>query len=750
MSGCVVVTGVGSLSAAGPDAQALYEAVSVGGSCLGLVQDPRYKPTQRVMAGFVKEVPDISAVLPAGWPAPDRFGALALVAAQQAIAQAQLDPAGLGTRMGVMMGTCSGPTTALEQHYLAMLHGACDRSPEQAFRLSYDSAVRLLAWVFGIQGPSGTVTTACSAGSTAVGMCLDLIRCGMCDAALVGGADAFNISTQIGFDGLKAPSDGACSPFSTPVGLCLGEGSAFLVLESLAHARSRGATVLGVILGFGTSNDAYHSSAPDPTGRGQALAVARALENAGVASERVVYVNAHGTGTSANDKAETKVVRRVFGAEADAMSVSSQKAVFGHTLGAAGAIELAGALQCCNRGVLPPTANFSDPREGCDLDYVREPGRAFPADRLWVKENFAFGGHNAALVLGTPAAADEPLAKPVPSRRICVAGIGLVTSAGAGREPYLRLLGGGDLALSSCEATGHPAIRAALVPESVDAALERRLGLRRMDKATSIGAISAYHALAEAGISLRPDALAAVGLFMGHASGSNAAESVFLPELLQNDYVLQKVTEFTQVVPNATAGGICRALGLRGHNASFCFGEGAGLPSLLMAACALQNGHGPYVLAGSVDVLTERGWGHFLPASDVPLAEGAIFFLLEEESHIRARGGHALAVIEGMAWETRHSSFPEDPSELAERQRATAAAALSQAGFDPQEAGHAFDVVRGVSAGTGWAEASQPLFDIAGAILPDAPGTGFSRPLLHTVSARQGMCFSIVFTPFEG
>jgi len=750
MSGCVVVTGVGSLSAAGPDAQALLEAVSNGRSCLGLVKDPRYKPTHRAMAGFVKDVPDICAALPAGWPAPDRFGALALVAAQEAMAQAKLDPAGLGTRMGVMMGTCSGPTTALERHYQAMLGGVCDRSSDQAFRLSYDSAVRLLARVLGIRGPSGTVTTACSAGSTAVGMCVDLIRCGMCDVALAGGADAFNISTQIGFDGLKAPSEGVCSPFSTPIGLCLGEGAAFLVLESLAHARKRDATMLGVILGFGTSNDAYHSSAPDPTGRGQSLAVARALENAGMSSDRVVYVNAHGTGTSANDKAETKVVRRVFGAAADTMSVSSQKAVFGHTLGAAGAIEITGALQCCQQGILPPTANFGDPREGCDLDYVREPGRAFPADRLWVKENFAFGGHNAALVLGTPAAADVPIAKSAQSRRICIAGIGLVTSAGVGREAYLRLLGGGDLALSSCEAPGHPAIRAALVPESVDAALERRLGLRRMDKATSIGVISAYHALSEAGISLRPDALAAVGVFMGHASGSNAAESVFLPELLQNDYVLQKVTEFTQVVPNATAGGICRALGLRGHNASFCFGEGAGLPSLLMAVCALQNGHGPSLLAGSVDVLTERGWGHFLPANDVPLAEGSIFFLLEEESHVRARGGRALAAIEGMAWETRQSGFPADASEIAVRKRATAAAALSQVGLDPDEAGHAFDVVQGVSAETGWAEASQPLFDIAAALLPDALGAGILRPLLHSVSARQGMCFSIVFTPFKG
>ena len=749
MSG-VVITGIGAISGAGVDAQAQFDAVATGRSCLTPVKDARYHQTRRVMAGLVQEVPSVSGILPPGWPEPDRFGALALVAAQEAIAQAKLEPRELGARMAVMMGTCSGPTTALEQHYLAMLDGVCDQSPEQAFRLSYDSAVRLLASVFCIGGPSGTITTACSAGSTAVGMCMDLLRGGLCDAALVGGADAFHISTQIGFDGLKAPSDGACAPFSNPVGLCLGEGSAFLVLETLEHARRRGATVLGVVLGFGTSNDAHHSSAPDPTGRGQSLAVVRALEDAGVARDSVAYVNAHGTGTSANDKAETKVVRRVFGDTADTMSVSSQKAVFGHTLGAAGALELTGAIQCCGQGLLPPTANFNGPREGCDLDYVAERGRPFPADRFWIKENFAFGGHNAALVLGTPSIAADLVDTPARSGRICITGVGLVTSAGVGSEAYFRLLGGESPPLSECQVPGHPVTRAALIPENVDAALARRLGLRRMDKATSIGAIAAYLALKEAGVSLRPDVLAEVGLFIGQASGSNAAEAVFLPELLQNDYVLQKVTEFTQVVPNATEGGICRVLGLRGHNASFCFGECAGMASLVMGACAMQNGHGPFLLTGSVDVLTERGWGHFLPEQDVPLAEGAIVFLLEEEDHVRARGGRALAVIESMAWETSALDVPGEAPGCAVPREEVVASALARAGLHPDEVGKTFDRVKGIATRAGWAEAGQPLFDLAAAILPDESQAGISRPLLHAVSARQGQDFAIVLNPFEG
>jgi 3-oxoacyl-[acyl-carrier-protein] synthase II len=742
----IVATGLGAICSAGPDAHALGEAVAAGRGFLVPLQDPRYRPSHGVMAGLAPAVLEPAHIHPPGWPKPDRFAELALVAAEQAIRQARIDPARLGRRMAVVVGTCSGPTTLLERHYQAVLNGTPDRSPDQAFRLGYESAARLLARTFGIRGFTGTVTTACSSALTAIGTGMDLIHAGLCDAVLVGGADAFNLSTQIGFDGLKAPSDAPCAPFSKPVGLSLGEGAAFFVLERHDFARARGAPILAAFLGFGSSNDAYHSSAPDPSGRGQALAVDRALHHAGIAPEEVAYINAHGTGTLANDKAETKVIRRVFGPGADALPVSSQKGVFGHTLGAAGAIELAGTILCREAGVLPPTAHFRERREGCDLDYVAEPGRPFPADRLWLKENFAFGGHNAALVLGPPPPEVLPPAS-APPPRICLVSMGLVSPAGLGDEAFVRLLAGSGPELRDCAPPGHRSVRAALVPDALDPNLERRLGLRRMDKATALGALAAQRALTGAGLSLRPEELTDVGLFLGHASGSNAAEATFLAELLANNYVLQRVTDFTQVVPNATAGAICRVLGLRGHHAACCFGEGAGLMSLVAGACAMANRHAPFLLAGAIDTLEARGWGHFIPVATPPPAEGAVFFLLEAEDHLRQRGGRALATIAGMAVATDAAEWNAPPAEALARE--VAADALRQAGLAPNDPGQPCDVAADVAARTGWAEACGPLFDLAAALLQDRPRPGLSRPLLHSIRSRQGPCASVVFAPFS-
>lgn len=646
--------------------------------------------------------------------------------------------------MAAIVGTCSGPTTLLERHYRSVLDGAPDRSPDQAFRLGYESAVRMLAHTFGICGFTATVTTACSSGLAAIGTGIDLIRAGLCDAVLVGGADAFNLSTQIGFDGLKAPSNGPCAPFSKPVGLSLGEGSAFLVLERQDLACSRGAPILATLLGYGTSNDAYHSSAPDPSGRGQALAVLRALKNAGVAPDEIAYVNAHGTGTLANDKAETKVIRRVFSSRADTLPVSSQKGVFGHTLGAAGAVELVGAILCSEAKILPPTAHFQEPREGCDLDYVAEAGRPFPAGRAWLKENFAFGGHNVALVVGPPPAHVPPTAS-MPPPKICLASMGIVSPAGLGDEAFRRLLAGSGPDLRDCTPPGHLPVRAALVPDTLDPVMERRLGLRRMDKASAMGTLAAHRALAGAGLSQRPDDLTDVGLFLGHASGSNAAEASFLAELLANDYILQRVTDFTQVVPNATAGSICRALGLRGHHAALCFGEGAGLMSLVTGACAMANRHAPFLLVGAVDTLETRGWGHFLPTESPPPAEGAVFFLLEAEDHLRQRGGCALATIEGMAVATNAAEWNSPPADAMARE--VAADALRQAGLTLDDPGKPFDVAADVTAQTGWAEACGPLFGIAAALLQDRTRPGLASPLLHSIRSRQGPCASVVFAP---
>ena len=217
----------------------------------------------------------------------------------------------------------------------------------------------------------------------------------MLDVALAGGADAFSISTLAGFEGLKATSEGRCAPFSKPFGLNLGEAAAFVFLESLDGAHQRGARVAPKFSGRAWQR-CFHCSAPEPAGRGLATAMQRALADAGLSPEQISYINAHGTGTEANDKAEAKAVRKVFGAQADRTPISSTKSMVGHCLGAAGAVEAIASIVCAEAGVLPPTANFTGPREGCALDCVPEAGRVWPSSQVFLSNNSAFGGHNEA------------------------------------------------------------------------------------------------------------------------------------------------------------------------------------------------------------------------------------------------------------------------------------------------------------------------------------------------------------------
>jgi 3-oxoacyl-(acyl-carrier-protein) synthase len=276
----------------------------------------------------------------------DRHVHLALAAAREALQSAGVRPAELGRRMGLIFSTCSGPMLLIEAHYERIIRGDPALTAAELFAKRYYSGAPVLARSLGVEGLCTTVVTACSASTAAIALAADLIRCGLLDAALAGGADSFSVSTLAGFDGLKATSEGKCAPFSKPYGLNLGEAAAFAFLETAGSAQQRGARVRAEVLGSGMSNDAYHCSAPEPAGRGLAEAMKRALQDAGLSPEQISYINAHGTGTEANDKAECKAIRKVFGGRAGTVPVSSTKSMVGHCLGAAGAVEAMATIVC--------------------------------------------------------------------------------------------------------------------------------------------------------------------------------------------------------------------------------------------------------------------------------------------------------------------------------------------------------------------------------------------------------------------
>ncbi len=742
----VVITGLGVLSCAGANLAAFARNIADGRCCLSPITDPRVAPLKARHAGLLGAEATAALDGEPGLGPTDKHVRMAAVAAREALARARIEPREFGARMGLVFATCSGPMLLIEEHYERIVRGHPELNAAELGAKQYYSGAFLLADRLGIGGLRTTVVTACSASTGAIALGTDLIRCGILDAALVGGSDAFSFSTLAGFDGLKATCEGRCAPFSKPCGLNLGEAAAFLVLETPESAARRGVAAVGEIAGSGLSNDAHHCSSPDPGGRGLAAAMQRALADATLSPGEISYVNTHGTGTEANDKAEVKALRRVFGDLAERIPSSSTKSMVGHCLGAAGAVETIASLACGQAGVLPPTANFAGLREGCALDCVPEPGRRWLGARTFLSNNSAFGGHNASLVVVPPGHPRKTVADSSPAERIVLTGCGVVSAFGVGAA----CLSGGPTAAPRpwpvVEPAGYGPVRAGLVDGPAVERFDRRLDLRHMDRSSRWATVATRLAIRDAAVPERAATLAGLGLQLHLAGGPSWAESEYLTSFLQNDHVVREVAPFPYIVPSSVAGNVCRALRLTGPNLTLSAGPGAGLFGLGPAVSALHAGHVGALLWGAVDELSDRiladrlSAGVITPDDPVPPGEGAGVLVLETEAHARQRGAGVRAKLAGLAYaadagEARASAVVDHVIADALGQAgigagdvAAVCAGLGQAGWAelaarlaPAWAGRRMDV----SPLTGRLEGAQPLLDLAAALLApfaaDAP-----------------------------
>jgi nodulation protein E len=330
----------------------------------------------------------------------DRFSQFAAVAAREAIRQSGLEfRSGLGDRTAIVTGSSVGGQFSQEDGYRNLYrHNNPRVAPLTIPRTMANSGASRISFEHGIQGPTYTISTACSSANHALGQAFWLVRSGAADVAISGGSEAvFAEGLLRAWEALRVVSTDTCRPFSKDRrGLILGEGGAMLVLENWEHAWARGATILAEICGFGMSSDAHHVT--QPSVEGPVKAIRWALADAGMPFDAISYINAHGTGTAANDSTETTVIRQVFQSHADRLAVSSTKSMHGHTLGAAGAVEAVATVLALQHQVIPPTANFTEPDPACDLDIV--PNQARPCSLEYALSNsFAFGGLNAVLVL---------------------------------------------------------------------------------------------------------------------------------------------------------------------------------------------------------------------------------------------------------------------------------------------------------------------------------------------------------------
>ena len=338
----------------------------------------------------------------------DPFSIYALVACNEAIQMAGLDSDNFDhERAGVMVGCgIGGINTLLHEHNVLNNSGARRISPFFVTKLIVNIACGHIAIKWNLKGPNQTIVSACASATDAIGMALRIIQSGMADIMIAGGTEASICDLPLaGFSKIRAlcneanPPQSASRPFDKDrSGFVMGEGSGMLVLETEEHAISRGATILGELAGYGTTNDAYHVTQPAEGGAGAVLAMQLAIEDAKAKPEDINYINAHGTSTPFNDKNETSAIKTVFGNHASTLKISSSKSMTGHLLGASGGIEAIAGLKVIEQQIIPPTINYNTPDPECDLDYV--PNKAQKAKVDFVLSNtFGFGGHNAVIAM---------------------------------------------------------------------------------------------------------------------------------------------------------------------------------------------------------------------------------------------------------------------------------------------------------------------------------------------------------------
>ncbi len=406
----VVVTGIGCITPIGTGVEGLWDGLQRRESAVRRISRFDPSPFRSHIAAQVDDFEPTDYMDRSRARRMERYAQFSVASARMALADAALDPASVDPdRVGVQMGSALGGVAYGEGQFNSYLtHGVRGVDPMLALAVFNGSASCNVAIEFGFTGPNSTNGMSCASGAIAIGDGWRLIREGEADVVVSGGVEAPLAPLCYGaFAIIRAMStrnddpEHASRPFDAGRdGFVMGEGAATLVLEELEHARRRGARIYGEVLGYGTSNDAHHMTAPRPDGSQAARAMRSAMRTGGIRPEEVDYVNAHASSTPLNDSTESRVIREVMGEHADRVVVSGTKGYHAHCLGATGAIEAAISMLTLQRGWIPPTLNLESPGEGCDLSYVTGEGACVPVRRA-VSNSFGFGGINAALAFGS-------------------------------------------------------------------------------------------------------------------------------------------------------------------------------------------------------------------------------------------------------------------------------------------------------------------------------------------------------------
>ena len=400
----VVITGLGCISALGHNVNDSWKAMLAGASGIAPLQaiapDLWQFPINTKIAAQVHNYQPTDFLSSQQISTLDRFAQFALIAAKEAVVDANLSfDNELEQRSAVILGSGIGGIESMHDGFQRLYVKGINRvNPLTIPRVMLNGAASAISMQFGIRGPCFTVSSACSSANHAIAQAFALIRSGMVDIAIAGGSEACLVPGLIkSWEALRVLASDTCRPFSRDrKGLVLGEGAGVILLESATHAQQRGARIYAELAGCGMSSDANDLVQPDANGAARAMATA--LKDASLKPEQVDYINAHGTGTIANDVTETQAIRQVFQQHAEQLAISSTKSMHAHALGAAGGLEAVATVKALNEGKIPPTINFTEHDPQCDLDYV--PNQARQKNIYAALSNsFAFGGLNAVIAI---------------------------------------------------------------------------------------------------------------------------------------------------------------------------------------------------------------------------------------------------------------------------------------------------------------------------------------------------------------
>lgn len=404
----VVITGVGVISPVGIGSDKFWQSLINGESGVGPITKFDASEFDCKIAAEVSDYDPLNYFSSKEARNMARFVQYAIVTSKEALSHAKLDISQIDAeRVGVLIGSGIGSINSLEQEHSKYLEKGPSRiSPHFIPRIIINEAAGQVSIAVGAKGPASCITTACSTATNAIGDAFRFIQYGDCDVIIAGGTESAITPLGVGgFCALKALSkrnddpQKASRPFDMDRdGFVMGEGAGVIILEELEHAKKRGAPILAEMAGYGRTSDAFHITAPEPSGYGAAKAMELAIKDAGLTIADIQYINAHGTSTKLNDKTESLAIKTVFGDYAKDLAISSTKSMTGHLLGAAGGIEFIACIHAINTGIIPPTTNYETPDPECDLNYVPNKAIEKKVDAA-ISNSLGFGGHNASILV---------------------------------------------------------------------------------------------------------------------------------------------------------------------------------------------------------------------------------------------------------------------------------------------------------------------------------------------------------------